>query len=245
MVVSFFVFIFGTIVGSFLNVVILRYNSGESIIKNSSKCFSCRERLKWYEMIPVLSFIFQRGRCRHCKSKISWQYPIVELLTGLVFLLIFLKFQFTLVTSYYFVVFSILIIISVYDLRHQIIPNLLVYIFDILAFLNLLLITNYELRITNFLAGLCFFAFFALIWLLSKGRAMGFGDAKLALGIGWFLGLNKGIFALLLSFWLGAIVGIFLLIFFNKKYNIKSSIPFGPFLAMGAAVAFLWTKNFF
>lgn len=147
MVVSFFVFIFGTIVGSFLNVVILRYNSGESIIKNSSKCFSCRERLKWYEMIPVLSFIFQRGRCRHCKSKISWQYPIVELLTGLVFLLIFLKFQFTLVTSYYFVVFSILIIISVYDLRHQIIPNLLVYIFDILAFLNLLLITNYELRI--------------------------------------------------------------------------------------------------
>ncbi|MBU2263542.1 prepilin peptidase, partial [Patescibacteria group bacterium] len=133
-VVYVFVFILGTIVGSFLNVVILRYNTGQSVIKGGSKCFSCGKNLKWHELIPVVSFIIQKGRCRNCKSRISIQYPIVELLTGLIFLLTFHVTGYSLlITNYYFIIFSLLIVIAVYDLRHQIIPNGFVYAFIILS----------------------------------------------------------------------------------------------------------------
>ncbi|MBU4223851.1 prepilin peptidase [Patescibacteria group bacterium] len=250
------IFIFGTIIGSFLNVVILRYNTGESIIKDGSRCFICGNKLKWHELIPIFSFLAQKGKCRNCKSKISIQYPIVELLTGLIFLLTFLKFQNTdywlLTTGYYFLIFklfyywiiaSLLIVIAVYDLRHQIIPNLFVYSFNILAFLNLFGIWNLEFGIFKtwyFLAGIIFFSFFGLFWLISKGAWMGLGDAKLALGIGWLLGFSKGLLALMLAFWIGAAVGIFLLIFFKKSYNIKSKLAFGPFLVLGTLIAFLF-----
>lgn len=252
-----FAFILGTIIGSFLNVVILRYNTGESVVKTGSRCFSCGKKLKWHELIPILSFIIQRGRCRNCKSKISIQYPIVETITGIIFILLFqLLFQQSQISNlktqnfwifdfgFWALIFSLLIIIAIYDLRHQIIPNKFVYVFDILAFLTLF--RNSDLEIRNlidwngFLAGAILFSFFALIWLISKGTWMGFGDAKLALGIGWLLGLIKGILALLLSFWLGAVVGIFLLFFLKDKYNIKSKIAFGPFLILGALLAFFF-----
>jgi leader peptidase (prepilin peptidase) / N-methyltransferase len=229
-VIEFFIFILGTVIGSFLNVVILRYDTGESIVKNRSRCFSCKKVLKWFELIPVISFIVQRGRCRQCQNKISWQYPLVELLTGIIFLLIFQLTRYSLlVTGYYFAIFSLLIVIAVYDLKHQIIPDKFVYIFDILALF----------QIRNFLAGLILFAFLGLIWLLSKGRAMGFGDAKLALGMGWLLGAASGVLAMVLSFWAGALAGIFLLIFFRKDYGLKSKISFGPFLVLGTIIAFL------
>ncbi len=254
-----FVFILGMIAGSFLNVVILRYNTGQSALKGSSMCFNCGKNLKWYELIPVFSFIFQKGKCRRCGSKISWQYPIVEIITGLLFLLIF-NFQFSifskfsphflLSTIYYLVIFSLLIIIAFYDLRHKIIPNEFVYAFDIMAFLSLFGILDFKFGISEdflnrFLVGIGFFAFFAAIWLLSRGRGMGFGDAKLALGIGWLLGWPKGFYALLVSFWLGALVGIFLVFFYKKSYNMKSSIPFGPFLVLGALLAFFISINIY
>ncbi|MBI4692290.1 MAG: prepilin peptidase [Candidatus Terrybacteria bacterium] len=251
-----FIFIFGTIIGSFLNTVIFRYHTGESIIKTGSRCFSCGKKLKWYELIPIASFAIQRGRCRSCGSKISWQYPIVEIITGLLFLLIF-NFQFSifnkitdywlLITGYYWLIFSLLIIIAVYDFRHQIIPNKIVYLFDILVLLNLFRISDFGFRISgigkDFLAGIIFFAFFASLWLVSRGTWMGLGDAKLALGIGWFLGFYKGILALLVSFWLGAIVGIFLLLFLRNRYTIKSRIAFGPFLILGAFVSFFFAET--
>ncbi|MCX6731695.1 MAG: prepilin peptidase [Candidatus Parcubacteria bacterium] len=243
MLVEIFVFILGTIIGSFLNVVILRYNTGESIVKNRSRCFSCGKKLNWYELIPVLSFIIQKGRCRNCKNKISIQYPTIEIITGLLFLLIF-NLQFSVFKLFYFwAVFSVLIIIAVYDLKHQIIPDMFVYLFGILAFLNLFGIWNLKIGIFktwDFLAGIIFFVFFGLIWLVSKGNWMGLGDAKLSLGIGWLLGLFKGILALLFSFWTGALVGIFLLFFFKKEYNLKSRIPFGPFLIWGIIIAFFF-----
>ncbi len=247
------VFIFGTIVGSFLNVAILRYGTGQSIIKGGSRCFSCGKKLKWHELIPVISFIIQKRKCRNCGSKISWQYPLIEILTGLIFLLVFssqysvvsnMSFYFLLSTFYFLVVFSLLIIIAVYDLRHQIIPNKFVYIFIFLSFFSLF-IENWSLKIENydivwhFLAGIIFFSFFALLWLISNGRWMGFGDAKLALGIGFLLGLEKGIWAFAFSFWIGAIVGIFLVLLSKKRYNLKSSIPFGPFLILGVLLSFL------
>ena len=248
------VFIFGAVVGSFLNVVILRLNTGKSIVSGRSKCFNCAKKLRWYELLPVISFVFLRGKCSACRAKISWQYPLVETTTGLSFLLISnLKSQISnLDIVYFWVVFSVLIIIAVYDYRHQIIPNLLVWIFNGLAFLWLFnfqnLFENWPLKIENFdfnglLSGFILFAFFALLWGVSKGKWMGFGDAKLALGIGWLLGITKGITAITLAFWIGAIVGV-LLVYLNKsKYGLKSSIAFGPFMILGTAVSFFWGEK--
>ncbi len=246
------IFIFGAIIGSFLNVVIDRYNTGESIIYSGSRCFSCGKKLSWTELFPVLSFLIQKGRCRQCKSKISWQYPVVEALTGLIFLAVFWKLNplllvtrySLLVTAFYWLVFSLLIIISVYDFRHQIIPNAFVYPFIALSFFypiitrSSFLVTGYD-----YITGLAFFSFFGFLWLVSKGKWMGLADAKLALGVGWLLGPVSGLIAVLSAFWIGAIFSIFLLLFSRKNFTLKSRIPFGPFLAFGTLIAFLFSSN--
>jgi len=242
------IFIFGAVVGSFLNVVILRLNTGQSIVSGRSKCFTCAKKLKWYELLPIASFVFLRGKCSDCKVKISWQYPAVEILTGLIFLLIF-NFEFLIFkefliinflnVGFFWIIFSVLIIIAVYDYHHQIIPNLFVWVFNGLAFIGLFRIFNWN----NLLAGFILFVFFVLLWGMSKGKWMGFGDAKLALGIGWLLGTAKGVAAVTLSFWIGAIVGV-LLIFLNKnKYGLKSSVAFGPFMILGTAISFFWGEK--
>ena len=262
----FFVFAFGTIIGSFLNVVILRYNTGESIVVGGSKCLACAKKLKWYELVPIFSFVLQKGKCRECFSKISWQYTIIEIITGSLFLLIY-NFNFSALGAasavgqgpasvgqflilnfapiiYYWAIFSILIIIAVYDYYHQIIPDLFVYIFIGLSFLGLfgILSADWRIGVWNFAAGIILFSFFGALWFFSRGAWMGFGDVKLALGIGWLLGTEKGILAVMLSFWLGAIVGVSLLLWSKwksgGKYCMKTRIAFGPFLVLGAIIAF-------
>lgn len=257
----FTVFIFGTIIGSFLNVVILRYNTGESIAGGKSACFSCAKSLSWYEMFPILSFLVLRGRCGGCRSKISWQYPLVEFFTGLLFLGAYLKFNLlgsstpkyvilALVSYFYhFAVFSILIVITVYDLKHKIIPDLLVFSFAFISLIWLVvskatsdvaLLANWDL-----LAGPILALPFFLMWLLSGGRWMGLGDAKLALGIGWFLGLVSGVSAVILGFWIGAAISLMLLLLqklnlTGKNLTIKSEIPFAPFLILGLFAVFFF-----
>ena len=263
----FFVFIFGAVIGSFLNVVVLRLNTGQSIVFGQSKCFSCGKKLAWHELVPIFSFLARKGRCGNCKSKISWQYPAVEIIAGSFFLLVFLKIfnhssafnEFLIGSSlrvlYYWIIFSFLIIIAVYDYRHQIIPNLFVWIFNFLAFaglffnfghLDLFRISDFGFRIlnlNNLLAGFALFAFFALLWGISKGKWMGFGDAKLALGIGWLLGMAKGVAAVTLAFWIGAIAGILLLYFSKNKYGLKSSIAFGPFMILGTIISLFFGEK--
>lgn len=252
-----FVFILGTIIGSFLNVVILRYNTGRSAVKGESQCFTCGKKLKWPDLFPIFSFLAFKGRCRHCKCKISWQYPVVELVTGLVFISVFAaKFSATypisslLYIAYALVVFCLLIIISAYDFKHQIIPNGCAYLLAGLALLpvlykNLSCIGDWSAlanlsRWQDFLAGIILASFFAFFWAVSRGNWMGLGDAKLALGVGWFLGLPKSLLALAFSFWIGAAAGVTLMIVNKSKYKINSAIPFGPFLALGAFLAFIF-----
>ncbi len=241
-IIHILIFIFGGVIGSFLNVLIFRHNTGESVVYSGSRCLHCGKRLKWPELIPILSFLIQRGRCRHCGSKISWQYPIVEFLTGLVFVLIFWKISnySLLITSYWLLVFSLFIIIAVYDVRHQIIPNKIVYFLIFLAFSWWLLIDR---SFFDFFGGLVFFGLFWLFWFVSSGRWMGLGDAKMALAIGWLLGAFNGFMAILLAFWIGALTGVFLLLFASKKFKMESRIPFGPFLSLGALIAFLFGNN--
>ena len=249
--------VFGLIIGSFLNVVIFRLNT-EKGFDGRSKCMNCRHQLSWYELFPVFSFLFLNGRCKHCKTKISLQYPLVELLTGVIFALLFLKFQnifytdaliFAGTMAYYASMFSLLIVIAIYDIRHKIIPDILALVFGILAFLGLFLFSSFGFNlhiptILEFLAGIIIAVPFALIWLFSRGVWMGLGDAKLAIGLGWLLGLSRVLSGVVVSFWSGAIIGL-LLIAFSKKHSVKSEIPFAPFLVLGAILAFLFELHLF
>jgi len=231
------VFLLGVSIGSFVNAWSFRYGTGRSILAPSS-CFSCGRRLAWYELFPIASFLALRGKCRTCRVKLSLQYPIVELITGIVFVLIFWKLQisdFSLESCFLFLAsfsfWSLIIAISVYDFREKIIPDGAVYSAAALA-----LISNPK----NFLAGIILAAPLAAFWFFSRGRWMGFGDAKLQLGLGFLLGLSVGFSGLLFGFWLGALAGVFLMII--KKAGMKTELPFGPFLALGAFIA--WLANF-
>lgn len=197
--------------GSFLNVVALRF--GKKSIGGRSACPHCRKVLKWHELIPILSFLVQRGKCGNCEAKISYQYPLIELFTGLVFIT---------VPLWMLPVFCIYIVILIYDFHHKIIPDTLVYSVIIISLLFG----------RHLLAGLIIFTFFALLWLISKGRIIGFGDAKLGLSIGLLLGGAQGFSAIVVAFWIGAIVSLFLMR--RKGLTMKSEVPFAPFMILGA-----------
>jgi leader peptidase (prepilin peptidase)/N-methyltransferase len=198
--------------------------------------------LGWLDLIPVFSFLLQKGRCRYCQGKISWQYPLVEIITGIVFVLVFLRITHYALLITYWLLFSFLIAISVYDIKHQIIPNKLIYPFILLAIGYWLLVERAS--VLFLLSGVAFGGFFALLWLFSCGQWMGFGDAKLALGLGFLLGPQNTVAAFLFSFWLGALIAFFLLILKGRIFTMKSKIPFGPFLATGSLLAFLIGERF-
>lgn len=237
-------FILGTVVGSFLNVIICRFHTGVSI-GGRSRCLSCGITLSPRDLIPLASFIFSRARCRSCKSGISWQYPLVELAAGVLTALVAWKFLPLGFSSppadagralLYLAILYLLILISAYDLRHKIIPNLFVYSFVALALAHRLATAGFLW--IDILAGPLFFLGFAAIWYFSGGRWMGLGDAKLAAGIGFFLGLHAGLDALILAFWIGGAVSLVLLFLGRTSFTLKSEIPFAPFLILGAVIEF-------
>lgn len=256
--------IIGALIGSFLNVVIYRYNTGLSVATGRSQCFVCGKKLEWYELIPLLSFVLQKGRCRVCHTKISWQYPIVELSTAFLFFAVAYRqvslyeifslypngFLFSvLLAVYYFIIISLMVVIAVYDMRHKIIPNGLVYSFILLALGKLFLFTYLfawplgTLALLNLTAPLLLAFPFAFLWFVSRGMWIGFGDAKLALGIGALLGLAHGFSAVMIAFWIGAAYGI-ILILASKLFPTRfpggvspaSEIPFAPFLILGTCI---------
>jgi leader peptidase (prepilin peptidase)/N-methyltransferase len=225
---------------------------------------TCCQQLKWYELIPIVSYFMLSGKCRTCKSKISSQYPYVESITGLIFALLFLKFMpvlelypiiFAIIFAFFAYIFSILMVVAVYDMRHKMIPDRLVLLFSGLSFLMLFPMYYFSgaspvSLIVAILAGPILALPFALLWFFSGGKWIGFGDAKIALGMGWFLGIAGGISAVALGFWIGAIVSVFLLLVskYGKgktKITRNTEIPFAPFLLIGLALVFFFNFDFF
>ena len=256
-------FALGIVVGSFLNVLVYRFGSGMRVT-GRSKCLSCGKKLKMLMLVPLVSYLFQGGRCVHCKSKISLQYPLVELVTGIVFVLIVWKNSLLgvtvnsaqlMVAIVDVLVWSLLITITVYDLKHKIIPDSFSAAFALLAGLELLLRMHFGMIVLPYLpfldsvpswiniAAPIIALPFALIWLLSGGRAMGLGDAKLAWGIGWFLGFAGGVTAIILSFWIAFFPSLSLLLLRSKHFTMKSEIPFAPFLVIGTFVTYVFGLN--
>jgi len=251
----FFIFLFGLCIGSFLNVVIYRLETGEGIVKKRSHCPGCQKTLAWYELIPLASFLILRGRCRHCRESISWQYPLVELSAGLLFVLIF-NFQFSIFNEFsifkisisgwlgliwLLYVAAVLIIIFVYDLKHYLIPDKILwpalgitFLYRLVEALNL----GGWGFLNPLLSALAAAGFFLAIVVLTRGRGMGLGDVKLAFLMGLMLGWPMIGLALMLAFFSGSVVGIFLVIKGAKKMD--SQIPFGPFLIGGTVLALLW-----
>lgn len=252
-ILALFAFVFGAIIGSFLNVVILRHNT--RITKKRSFCFSCGHELKPIELIPIFSFIAQGGKCKKCKSKISSQYFWVELLFAIISVILFFT---TIDINIYFwltkyvltmLIFGLTTCIFVYDLKHKIIPDGWTFSALVTALIYSAL---FGVGLKMSLLGMLVVPIpLLLIYLISRGRAMGFGDVKFNLFMGALLGISGGMLALMFSFWIGGIVGIYLLIAPYilksknnlKKINRKSEIAFGPFLILGTFIVFIFNLN--
>jgi len=289
-------FILGLAVGSFINVISLRYQPGQrlldrKIIGGRSHCPTCRKKLAWYELIPVISFLVQLGKCRGCGHRLSLQYPLVEILSGLIFVFVPLSLTYNLqLTTYnlqptthnllllvvgcWLLVFILFLLLSIIDLRHSIIPNSINFS---LAILGIILITAYpklsnsfiwnpnfsgrfsffkyysmpldflplsivnsqwSIVINHLFAALLGMAIFGVIILLSRGKAMGWGDFKLVAALGLIFGWPDILMVLLLAFIIGALVSIVFMI--AKKKKMKDMIPFGPFLVIGSSLTFFF-----
>ncbi len=239
--------LFGLIVGSFLNVLVLRWQTGMTF-GGRSQCFSCSKQLHWYELVPVISYLFLRGKCSSCKSKISWQYPVVEVISGILGFAIVFFYGVTPLGGLLLLISWIFLALSVYDIMHMILPDSWTIAIGVLALvgagLGWLPIVSNTTVLFDWLAGVIFATPFLLLWLFSKGRLMGLGDIKLILVIGLLHGWYLGLSTLLIAFWGGAIISLLWLgygrLFRRGIVTMSSPLPFGPFLAAGAVFSIIF-----
>lgn len=229
-------FIFGSIVGSFLNVCIFRIPRGESIIAPPSHCPLCNSKIRWYDNIPILSYAILRGRCRSCRGKISPVYPTVEILTATSFLILFRQYG---ISPDFFIIAALtsaLIVISFIDLRYKIIPDIIVYPGMIVG-ATWVLGRHWSDLVYYLMGWLVGGGILYLAAVVSRG-GMGGGDVKLGAMLGLFMGWERVLVALFLSFLLGSVVGLLLIALGKKKR--KDPIPFGPFLSIGSFISLIW-----
>lgn len=238
---SSFFLVFGASIGSFLNVLIDRLPNDQGI-HGRSKCDYCGKKIAWYDLFPVFSYFILGGKCRHCKKKLSFQYPLIEVLTGIIFLLVFLSGK----GSSYWGLFALLgivsslIVIFVSDLKYHLISDYLLGSLAIFSFVfHLTNLVSWQFILKEQVASALIVSLpIFLIYFLSHEKAMGLGDVYLTAIMGFLLGWRAGFLALYFAFVTGAIIGIILLIRHKKK--IKSRIPFGPFLVAGTVLMIFW-----
>ncbi len=238
------VFILGLSVGSFLNVLIDRLPKGRDVIRGRSHCDYCKHSLSWYELIPIASWIIQLGKSRCCGKHLSIQYPFVELVTGGVFVTLYLLFFSNplLFISYCCISIAVIVLFGT-DLKCELLPTplLLLWLFGAVLRFIALQPSGGDLLYVYGIPSLCAGLFFFLLWFFSNGRAMGDGDMWLAILIGLVTGYPGIIIALYIAFLTGAAVGVILIL--GGLKTLKSHIPLGPFLLFGMVVEQLWLQN--
>lgn len=232
-----FISLFGCIIGSFLNVIIIRVPKGESFALEKSKCRSCKKKLKWVHLIPVISFIALKGRCASCKKKISWQYPLVELAMAVMTGFLFYRYGFTSQFVLYTIFSAFLLVIFMIDLcEYLILDTIAIPAFAVALIGNLLIGHDWgNIIIGIFIGG----GFFLGQFILSKGKWIGGGDIRLGAVMGAMLGWKGLVLALLTAYWIGAAVAIILLASHRKKKS--DHIPFGTFLSAATFLVLLYS----
>ncbi|HTY40072.1 MAG TPA: prepilin peptidase [Candidatus Paceibacterota bacterium] len=265
---SIFLFVLGALFGSFLNVIALRYDPDEFLFRRASlggrsRCPACGHTLTWSELIPLLSFLIQRGRCRKCEAKISVRYPLVEIIAGIIFVMVGQTILpaapgfdvGTFGAGLWFAVFCVLLLVTLIDLRFMLIPdeaNVLLAVFgltlavlDVPPFaaagtfvgpLGVTLGLQGNVFLNRFAAALGAAVFFGALIIITRGRGMGEGDLKFAAALGLVFGWPDTLFVIMLAFMLGAAVGVGAML--AGKKTMKSALPFGPFLAAAALLVF-------
>lgn len=238
------VFILGISIGSFLNVVIDRLPMGKSVVKGRSYCDYCRHTLSWYDLVPVASFFWLHQKCRFCKKKISWQYPVVEVTAGILFIFTYTTMiriiepvNLMIILIYYLTIVSGLTAIFFTDLKYRIIPDQVLVLLTTVTLIYLYLFNRNNLQ-DHLLAALIVFLFFLMMVAVTRGKGMGLGDVKYAFVMGLILGTNSSIISFYLSFLTGAVISLILIVAGRKK--MKSTIPFGPFLVSGTFVSLFY-----
>lgn len=244
---SLFSFLFGLVIGSFLNCLIYRLFQKKTIFGRSF-CPVCQHFLSFFDLVPVFSFLFLKGRCRYCQTKISWQYPLVEIVTGFLFLFSFIKlssqfpvfsFQFLIILLRYWFIISVLIFIFVYDLKYMFIEEGVIVIAILIIFLlNLLIKIPFFSIVFGAFFGL---GFFLIQYFLTFGQGIGEGDLLLGLLLGISFGWPKILITIFSAYIFGSLVSLFLLI--KRKKKLTSKIPLGPFLAIGGLITLFFAEE--
>lgn len=237
-------FVFGSVFGSFLNVFIEKIIKGRSLM-GRSYCDWCRKILKPWDLIPILSYLFLGGRCRFCRRKISLQYPAVELLSGLLFALVF-YFEATgagfssIRILYLLFISAVLLLVAVIDSKYYLIPTTLVFAGSLTALFYNFFFLRSEVFVSYVIAAFGAALFFGAIVVVTRGRGMGSGDIVLAFLMGMVLGFEKVILAIFAAFFIGAVASLFLILGGKKRF--KQTIAFGPFLVLGFYISLWWYR---
>ncbi len=237
-------FILGAVIGSFLNVCIYRIPAGESIVSPRSRCPKCGSGINWYQNIPILSYLLLGGKCASCKVHIPLRYPMVEALTGLLFVIVIYLFGFSWATPVYWLFTASLVAITFIDLDHQIIPDVISLPGIVIGFacsFGIPWVSWTDSILGILIGGGSLFLVAFLYEILTKKEGMGGGDIKLLAMLGAFLGWQAVLPIVFISSFLGSLVGVPLMLL--KKADGKLAIPFGPFLAAGALIFLFWGRD--
>ncbi len=248
----FLIFILGLFLGSFLNVLVDRIPKNETVVKDRSRCDKCKKELGALDLIPVVSYLMLKGKCRYCHAKLSIFYPVIEISTGTLFILTYiftisnefanLNPQSLIILIYYLAIVSAFIVLFFQDIKFGILADKITLAGIVLSLIYLLIFQSQDF-LNHFLSGVISFAFFVLIsvgfYVLTKKQGMGGGDIKLSFLLGLILGFPAIIVCFYIAFLTGAIASI-ILVLWRKKDYLKDSLPFGPFLIVAALISLFW-----